>query len=139
MGILDKAFEMLENNHAPMLDMRTRLLQGALSLLADNGQTGGLQGLAERFQEAGLGHLIQSWIGNEQNLPIAEAQIHAALGEGRLQQIAEEADLTETEAADQLSKMLPDLVDRLTPDGLIPPNGVGNTDVLLDRFLGGYR
>lgn len=139
MGILDKAFEMLGDNHLPMMDSRTRLLQAALALLANNGQAGGLHGLVERFSEAGLGNVIHSWIGSGQNTPITTEQLHQALGEGQLQQIAEETGLTETETASRLCEMLPDLIDRLTPAGHIPQGGLGNMSTLLDYFLGRFQ
>ena len=136
MGILDKAFEALGNKHMPLMDSRTRLLQAALSLLADNGQTGGLQGLVSRFQEAGLGNVINSWIGSGPNAPITGAQVQQALGEGHLQQIAEESGVEQNDAAEKLSGMLPDLVDKLTPAGHIPKGGLGNMSDLLDHFMG---
>lgn len=139
MAMLDRAIEMLGNNHLPMMDSRTRMLQAALALLADNGQTGGLRGLTERFQEAGLGNIIASWIGKGENIPATTDQIQQVLGEGHLQQIAEETGLTETETAEHLSRMLPDLVDQMTPAGHIPETGLGNTSDLLDQFLGRYR
>jgi uncharacterized protein YidB (DUF937 family) len=139
MGLLDRAFEMLNDNHLPMMESRTRLLQAALSLLANNGQTGGLHGLVERFEEVGLGHLIHSWIASGPNLPIDAEQVEAVLGEGHLQQIAEETRLSQNEAAEQLGDMLPDLVDSLTPSGHIPQGGLGNMSALLDHFIGGIR
>lgn len=138
MGLLDRAFEMLNDNHLPMMESRTRLLQTALSLLANNGQTGGLHGLVERFQEVGLGNLIHSWIGSGPNLPIDAEQVEAVLGEGHLQQIAEETRLSQNEAAEQLGDMLPDLVDSLTPSGHVPQGGLGNMSSLLDHFIGRY-
>lgn len=139
MGILDKAFEMLGDNHLPLMDSRTKLLQAALSLIANNGQTGGLQGLMERFQEAGLGNVINSWIGNGENVPVTAEQMEQVLGEGHLQQISEETGLPEHDVADRLSDMLPDLIDKLTPAGHIPQGGLGNMSVLLDHFMGGYH
>ncbi|HJV85455.1 MAG TPA: YidB family protein [Noviherbaspirillum sp.] len=139
MGILDKAFDMLGDNHLPMMDSKTRLLQAALALLADNGQAGGLHGLMERFQEAGLGNVISSWIGSGTNVPITPEQLHQVLDEGQLQQISEETGLPEDEAANRLSQMLPDLVDKLTPAGHVPPGGLGNMSALLDHFLGRFQ
>ena len=138
MGILDRAFEMLGDNHLPLMDARTRLLQAALSLIANNGQTGGLHGLAERFQEAGLGHAIRSWIGTGENQPITAGQMKQVLGEGHLQQISEETGLPEHDVAERLSDMLPALVDQLTPGGHIPQGGLGNMSALLDHFMGKY-
>jgi uncharacterized protein YidB (DUF937 family) len=136
MGLFDKAFEMFGDNTSPMMDSKTRLLQAALSMLANNGQTGGLSGLVERFQEAGLGNAVSSWIGTGQNVPITGAQVQQALGEGQLQQISEESGLPQNEAADSLSEILPNLVDKLTPAGHIPQGGLGNMSSLLEHFLG---
>jgi len=139
MGILDKAIEMLGSDRLPMMDSRTKLLQTALALLANNGQNGGLGGLVERFNQAGLGNVIHSWIGTGENVPITAEQVQQVLGEGQLQQISEETGLAEPEAASQLSDMLPDLVDKLTPAGHIPQGGLGDLSSLLDHFLGRYR
>jgi uncharacterized protein YidB (DUF937 family) len=136
MGILDHAFELLGNRNVPLLDSRTRLLEAALSLIASNGQTGGLHGLVVRFQEAGLGNMIHSWVGTGQNVPITAEQVRQVLCEGQLQQIAEETGLSVNEAADRLSRMLPDLVDKLTPAGHLPQGGVGDMSTLLDHFMG---
>lgn len=137
MGLLDSAFNMFGNaQQSSMLDPKTRLLQAVLSLLSDNGQTGGLNGLVERFQEAGLGHIIGSWIGPGQNLPISGEQIRQALGNGSLEQISEETGLTQDETANHLSEMLPQLVDRLTPDGMAPQGGLGNVSALLEQVMG---
>jgi uncharacterized protein YidB (DUF937 family) len=139
MGLLDKAIEMLGDNQLPLMDSRTRLLQAALSLIANNGQAGGLSGLADRFQEAGLGNAISSWIGSGQNVPITAEQLRQALGDGPLQQISEETGLNEQDTAEHLSGMLPDLVDKLTPGGSIPQGGLGNMSALLDHFMGQYQ
>jgi uncharacterized protein YidB (DUF937 family) len=139
MGLLDRAFEMLGDNHLPLMDSRTRLLQAALSLVANNGQAGGLSGLVDRFREAGLDNVISSWIGSGQNVPITGEQMRQALGEGPLQQISEETGLNEQETAEHLSGMLPDLIDKLTPGGNIPRGGLGNMSALLDHFMGRYQ
>jgi uncharacterized protein YidB (DUF937 family) len=138
MALLDRTFNMIGGGRQSMLDPQTRLLQAALALLANHGQTGGLHGLTEKFQEAGLDSIIRSWIGNEQNLPISGEQIQQVLGDGHLEQIAEETSLTETEAASHLSDMLPRLVDRLTPDGEAPQGGLGNVSALLEQVMGRY-
>lgn len=139
MGILDSAADMFSgNNQAPMPDNRTRLIQATLSLLANNGQNGGLHGLLERFQEAGLGNVFSSWIGTGENVPITPQQVQEALGEGHLQQISEESGLSEDETARQLSGLLPEMVDTLTPAGHIPRGGLGTMSELLEHFIGGF-
>ncbi|GAB3543752.1 YidB family protein [Noviherbaspirillum agri] len=137
MGLLDRALDMLgSNNPLPMMDTRTKLLQAALSLIANNGRAGGLPGLVDRFQQAGLGNVIVSWIGTGTNVPITGPQVRQALGDEEIRHISEETGLPQDEAADQLGSMLPDLVDRLTPAGNIPQGGLGNMSALLDHFMG---
>ncbi|HZW12244.1 MAG TPA: YidB family protein [Noviherbaspirillum sp.] len=137
MGLLDRALDMLDsNNPLPMMDSRAKLLQTALSLIANNGRAGGLPSLVDRFQRAGLGNIISSWIGTGTNAPITGPQLRQTLGDEQIQQISDETGLPQDEAADQLSGMLPDLVDRLTPDGHIPQGGLGNMSALLDHFMG---
>ena len=139
MGILDKAIEMLGGDHLPMMDTRMKLMQSALALLANNGQSGGIYGLMHQFNQAGLGSVIQSWIGTGDNAPISGEQLHRVLGAGQLHEISEETGLSQHVAADQLADMLPDLVDKLTPAGHVPPGGLGNMSNLLDHFLGRYH
>lgn len=136
MGILDKAFENLGNRQPQEMGSGTRLLQAAVSLLASNGQNGGLQGLMERFQEAGMGNAVSSWIGTGENVPITPTQVQQALGDGPLQQISEESGLSQDEAANHLSELLPTLVDKLTPAGHIPAGGLGEMSDLLGEFFG---
>lgn len=139
MGLLDNAFDMLGNNPQQMADSKTRLLQATLSLLTNNGQIGGLHGLVECFQEAGLGNVISSWIGTGENVPITPEQVREALGDGHLQQISEETGLAQDETANQLSELLPRLVDKLTPAGHIPQGGLGNMSELLEHFIGRFH
>ena len=139
MGLFDEAFEMPGDKHLSSMDARTRLLQAALSLIANNGQAGGLHGLVERFEEAGLGNVINSWIGSGSNVPITPTQMHQALDAGQLRQIAEETGLSEDDAATRLSEILPGLVDKLTPAGHIPQSGLGNMSTLLDHIMGRYH
>lgn len=137
MGLLDRALEALGNKQPlPLMDTRAKLLQAALALVADDSRAGGLQGLVDRFRGAGLDNAISSWIGTEENVPVTGPQLRQALGEDQVQQISADTGLPPDETADHLSDMLPDIVDRLTPAGHIPPGGLGHMSALLDHFIG---
>ena len=133
MGFSDRAFD-LGNAEAKVTGPQTKLLQAALAMLSDHGQAGGLPGLIGRFQEAGLGDVIGSWISSGQNFPISAEQIQQILGNGHLQQISEETALTQDETATHLSVLLPDLIDRLTPNGQAPEGGLGDIGTLLANW-----
>ena len=136
MGIFDSAFNRSGNTEQSMQDPQTRLLQSALALLSNNGQNGGLNGLVSKFQEAGLGNIINSWIGPGDNLPISDEQVQQALGVGEVDQISEETGMSREETTSHLSEMLPQLVNRLTPNGQAPQGGFGEVSELLEQILG---
>jgi len=81
---------------------------------------GGLGGLLEQFQRAGLAEQASSWVGTGENLPISPEQITRVFGNDTLAQIAEQAGVSEAEASEGLSQLLPEVVDRVTPDGKAP-------------------
>jgi uncharacterized protein YidB (DUF937 family) len=86
----------------------------------DTGVLGGLGGLLGQFQKNGLGDVIGSWIGPGQNQPIAPNQLGSALGPAVLTSLAQRTGLSEQDLLSHLSQVLPDVVDRLTPDGRLP-------------------
>ena len=105
-------------------------------LLADNGEMGGLGGLAEKFKQGGMGDQVNSWIGNGENMPISAEQISRILGSDTVRNIASQLGIDPDQAAQQLSAMLPGLIDKLTPNGQAPEGGLGNSGDLMG-MLGG--
>jgi len=87
---------------------------------ADGGLLGGLGGLINRFQQKGLGDVIDSWVGPGQNKPVAPGQLGSALGPDLLKSLAQKTGLSEEELKAQLSQILPGVVDKLTPNGRLP-------------------
>lgn len=101
-------------------------LLGAVAKLIGGGNVGGLSGLAQLFTQRGHGDTVNSWIANGQNRDIATPQLQEVLGQERIREVADNAGVTETEAADGLASMLPQLVDKLTPDGKLPETDASN-------------
>lgn len=107
------------------------LLQTIVGMLAG----GGLQQLVSSFQQKGLGDVVGSWVSRGQNLPISPDQIQSALGPDQLSQLSQQTGLDVGSLAGQLSKILPGVVDKLTPDGDLPKEGV-RQDMLGDLLKG---
>jgi uncharacterized protein YidB (DUF937 family) len=107
------------------------LLQAIIGLLGQNSSVGGLAGLVQGFQKNGLGDIVNSWVSTGQNLPITPAQIKQGLGSDFLSQLAGKAGVSPDAASAQLSSLLPDVVDKLTPNGKIEAGGI---DQLLKMF-----
>ena len=101
------------------------LMNSVLEILGSN-QSGGLGGLIQAFQQNGLGHLIDSWIGTGQNLPVSPGQIQQALGP-KVQELAQQHGLSADAVSQALSQFLPGLVDHLTPTGQLPQGGLGES------------
>ena len=95
---------------------------------------GGLRDLMARFQQGGLGDVLGSWIGTGQNLPVSSDQLSNVLGSDMLAKIAQQLGVSHGEAASQLSEVLPQVVDELTPDGHVPEGGFGDIGAILGRF-----
>jgi uncharacterized protein YidB (DUF937 family) len=83
------------------------------------GERGSLPELADRFSEAGLGHIMASWIGNGPNLPIRTDDLRRVLGEERVQDLATLAGLPVGEFLVRLARLLPAAIHRMTPEGEI--------------------
>jgi uncharacterized protein YidB (DUF937 family) len=109
------------------------LLQAVTSLLGQNSNVGGLAGIVQAFQKNGLGDIVNSWVGTGKNLPITPNQIKQGLGGDFLSQLASKAGISPDAASAQLSSLLPDMIDKVTPNGKIEYGGI---DQLLKMFQG---
>ena len=85
-----------------------------------SGLLGGLGGMLQRFQQGGHGDVINSWIGPGQNQPIAPDQLHQALGPDAVNNLSRLTGLPQNELLSELSRVLPGVVDKLTPQGRMP-------------------
>jgi uncharacterized protein YidB (DUF937 family) len=82
-------------------------------------KNGGVQGLVSQFEQKGLGAMVQSWVGTGANQAVEPAQIEHALGGNMLEELAAKAGISKDDIAAQLANLLPEAVDKLTPNGVI--------------------
>lgn len=112
-------------------------LAGALGgLLANNGEHGGLGGLVSKFEQAGMGDVINSWVGKGENAPISGGQLNQVLGSDTVSAIAQKLGINSAALLPMLATILPTLIDHLTPKGQVPAEGLGNHDDLLSSLSG---
>jgi uncharacterized protein YidB (DUF937 family) len=110
--------------------MRMGMLDGLLGGIVGAGmvsvvnnlveQHGGLQAMVSEFEKNGLGPTVRSWVGTGPNQSISPEEVQKALGPDLLQQLSEKSGLSVQELAQKLSHVLPQAVDKLTPNGAIP-------------------
>ena len=80
---------------------------------------GGLQGVVNEFERNGFGATVNSWVGTGQNQPISPADVEKALGPDLLQQLSQKSGLSVQDLSQRLSHVLPEAMDKLTPEGVI--------------------
>ena len=98
------------------------LLGGGQPAAGAPGMGGGLGGLLSQFEQAGLGHVAQSWVGNGPNQPVSPQQLQSVFGEERVQSMASQAGMQPQDFLAQLSQHLPAAVDGMTPNAFAKPS-----------------
>ena len=112
MGLLDQITGLFGGDKGKAID-------SVKDLLDPNGPIGGLDGLKQKFESAGLGDKFQSWVGGGDNQSISGEEIKRVLPD-QVQNVSGETGKSPDEVAGQISNLLPDVVDKVTPDGVIP-------------------
>jgi uncharacterized protein YidB (DUF937 family) len=97
------------------------LLQQVFAVI--NSKGGGLAGLVEAFHNKGLGDIAKSWVGTGENKPVSSGQLDSVFGRERLEELAKKAGFSPDAFKAKLSEYLPQVVDKLTPDGEVPDAG----------------
>jgi uncharacterized protein YidB (DUF937 family) len=118
MGLLDEVLAMAGGTGAQQ-SQNASALSAILSFI-NSPQVGGLAGLQSMFQQGGLGHIISSWVGSGQNLPISASQLQSVLHDGALQQAAQQAGMGSSQLTNMMTTLLPHLVDKVSPNGQLP-------------------
>ncbi len=106
-------------------------------LLAD---AGGLQGLAGKFEAAGLGAQFSSWVGGGDNENISPEQLQGSVGMAEIEKLAANVGMNVGSVLPLLSQFLPLVIDKLTPNGRIEgdhPSGNQIQDALMSAVMGG--
>jgi uncharacterized protein YidB (DUF937 family) len=93
------------------------LVMMALQLIQQNG---GLPGIISKFEHGGMAEHAGSWVGTGENIPITGTQLQEILGTGTIGQIAQQLGLSHGDASSGLARVLPQIIDHLTPTGQLP-------------------
>ena len=130
MGLVDGLLSSLtgglnNNQQSNLMSSVAGLLQGS----------GGIQGLMQKFNGAGLGDLIKGWVSTGPNPPASPQQVEQVFGAAQLDQMAAQTGIAREQIAGHVAETLPQMVDKLTPDG--EPVGENDLQQKLGSLLQG--
>jgi uncharacterized protein YidB (DUF937 family) len=97
-------------------------------------QGGGLQKLLSSLQSQGAGDKAQSWVSTGENMQITPQELEQAVGSTEIEQIAQQAGALPEETKEVLAQALPQVVDKVTPNGEIPDQA--QLDDMLGQLFG---
>jgi uncharacterized protein YidB (DUF937 family) len=112
------------------------------AFLGGGGLGGGLGGLLGGLRAQGLDRHVDSWVSPGPNHPVSPRELEAAFDRDELDRVAQQAGTDRNSLLEELSRMLPGMVDRMTPQGRLPEreeelHGSGGLGGLLGGLLGG--
>jgi uncharacterized protein YidB (DUF937 family) len=65
---------------------------------------------------------VDSWVGTDSNIGVSADQVQQVFGGSALSNLATQFGAPQGQASSLLAKILPELVNQLTPEGQIPEN-----------------
>jgi uncharacterized protein YidB (DUF937 family) len=117
MGLIDMITGAAVRHPEVNQEQHATLLQTAMQMF---GNQGGISGLLNNARSQGLGNTVQSWIGTGANNSITAEQVENLVGQERINQLASRVGISPETARAALSRMLPVIVDKVTPQGTLP-------------------
>lgn len=119
MGAFDDLVTHLTGGKEELAGAPKKLVHGAVELIGDSKE--GLKTMVDKLSASGLGEQVKSWVGTGPNLPVTADQIKQAFSRHELEMLALKSKLTVEEVTSHLAASLPQIVDKLTPDGKVTP------------------
>jgi uncharacterized protein YidB (DUF937 family) len=83
-------------------------------------RNGGVGAVLERFRQKGFGPQTDSWVSTGPNAPLRAEEVDEVVGGQELSRLSKQLGVPEREVALGLADILPEMVDRLSPEGQVP-------------------
>ena len=115
MGLLDSIMGMLgKGGSSNVMGQLSTMLTGK------SGDGMGLSRLIDQFKSAGLGDKASSWVGTGPNQELSPDEVEKAIGADKLAAMSKKTGQSVDSLKQDLSGMIPNAVNKLTPDGKMP-------------------
>jgi uncharacterized protein YidB (DUF937 family) len=127
-------------NTADMKDMMTKMggqrgQAGGMEAICKLFGASNLQGMMAALQSKGLGREVKSWVSNGQNTQVTGADIKKAADPAALRAMANEQGMSPDEMCGHIAKILPQVIDQATPDGMVPQMGAMKDGMMKDGAM----
>ncbi|MBM2712709.1 YidB family protein [Mesorhizobium caraganae] len=104
-------------------DRTTNDPQGGILDQISKGVSGTALGdILDRFRGAGAESKVDSWVGTGPNQPIQPSDVEAAIDEDTLTSLSMQTGLSREELISRITRDLPEAVNKMTPNGQLPPD-----------------
>lgn len=107
------------------------MAQAAIDLFNQNG---GVEGIVEKFKQGGLAEEAASWVGTGANMAVTPDQVASVLGDGEIAKLAAKFGLTPDFISNKIAEHLPNIVDKLTPNGEVDGQSGNVMDAVLSML-----
>ena len=84
-------------------------------------RNGGVGGVLERFRQKGLASHADSWVSAGANEPLRAEDADEVIGGEEISRVAHALGVPEREVSLGFAEIMPEMVDKLSPGGQIPP------------------
>jgi putative toxin-antitoxin system antitoxin component (TIGR02293 family) len=97
----------------------------------------GLTDLIGKLSAGGVAPQVNSWVGHGPNEPVPPEQLGSALGQNVLAELSQRTGMSQQELVSQLSTVLPQIINHMTPTGRMPrvAEFAGNADLLWSSLV----
>ncbi|MBY4953501.1 MULTISPECIES: YidB family protein [Pantoea] len=132
MGLLDDLVGSLGNSNGSGQGNQMQQLMAIWNWVQEQG---GVEVLLQKFQQGGLGQVLNSWLGSGSNMSIDGGEIQNALGNDQLQSLADKLGTDVQGASGTLAALLPQVIDKLSPQGHIKTSNTQDLGAMVDGLF----
>lgn len=132
MGLLDDLVGSLGNSNGSGQGNQMQQLMAIWNWVQEQG---GVEVLLQKFQQGGLGQVLNSWLGSGSNMSIDGGEIQNALGNDQLQSLADKLGTDVQGASGTLAALLPQVIDKLSPQGHIKTSNTQDLGSMVDGLF----
>lgn len=86
-------------------------------------RNGGIGAVLERFQNKGYSQQAASWVSTGPNEALAPQAVTDVVGMDELSRLSQQLGVSQEEVSSGMAKILPEMVNQLTPQGGVPDDG----------------